>query len=309
VNASRTGREYVAKNPTNIEAARMFLESLYRSRQYKEVPQVADNFLKVQPDDAAAKRFKAHAFFELKQYLKSVELYTSISADSLLEAEDFRRLGRAYQEVDKDVDAVAAYERSLRMDTTQSIVLNEAGVLYMKLKKWEDAARMFERRWQVDSTAVGAYINYAQCMLVLEKFDNAASALEQAIARNPDYVPAYSSLGIAFLQMKDYPKAQKTFVQVLKVVDTNVVRYKKDLAQAFRYIGLTQLLEKWIALVTPRTLWLNVGDLEMHCDLLWFGSRVAPDTFTLTIFLIRYIVTIVVTFPQQYENNQFSVII
>lgn len=269
VNASRTGKEYVAKNPSNTEAAKMYLEALYRSRQYKEVSSVADNVLKSEPSFGPAKRFKAHALFEIKEYQRSVILYASIAGDTLLEAEDFRRLGRAYQELSNDSAAVAAYERSLQIDSTQSAVLNEAGVLYMKLKRWEDAAHTFERRWTVDTTAVGAYINYAQCMLVLEKFDKAASALEQAIGRNPDYVPAYTNLGIAYLQMKDFPKAQASFYQVLKVVDTNVVRYKKDLAQAYRYIGLTLLLDKkWLEAVDflKKSLEIEPNDVN---TLLW----------------------------------------
>jgi tetratricopeptide (TPR) repeat protein len=250
VNASRVGKDYVAKNPNDLDAAKMYLEALYRSRQYKEVPPLADRIIKAEPAYADAKRFKAHAFYELKDYQRSVEEYAAIQSDSALQAEDFRRLGRAYQELDKDAEAVSAYERSLALDSTQSLVLNEAGVLLMGLKRWDDAARMFERRWQVDTTAVGAYINYAQCMLVTEQFDKAAAALEQAIERSPDYVPAYTNLGIAQLQMKSYDKARVTFETVIKVVDTAVVRYRKDLAQAHRYIGLTQLLDKkWLEAV------------------------------------------------------------
>ncbi|MCU0453031.1 MAG: tetratricopeptide repeat protein [Bacteroidetes bacterium] len=244
VNASRVGKEFVAKNPNDLDAARMYLEALYRSRQYKDVPAFADRILKAEPAYAEAKRFKAHAHFELKEYQQSVDQYVAIEGDTSLKADDFRRLGRAYQELDKDVEAVAAYERSLALDSTQSLVLNEAGVIYMTLKRWDDAARMFERRWQVDTTAVGAYINYAQCMLVTEQFDKAASALKQAIDRNPDYVPAYTNLGIAQLQMKTYDDARATFEKVIKVIDTAVVRYKRDLAQAHRYIGLTLLLDK-----------------------------------------------------------------
>lgn len=269
VNASRVGKDYVAKNPNDLDAAKMYLEALYRSRQYKEVPSFADRIIKAEPTYADAKRFKAHAFFELKDYQKSVEQYAAIQSDSALQSEDFRRLGRAYQELEKDAEAAAAYERSLALDSTQSLVLNEAGVLYMRLKKWDDAARMFERRWQVDTTAVGAYINYAQCMLVTEQFDKAAAALEQAISRNPDYVPAYTNLGIAQLQMKSYDKARATFEAVIKVVDTAVVRYKKDLAQAHRYIGLTLLLDKkWLEAVDELKKSLELEPKDVN-TLLW----------------------------------------
>jgi tetratricopeptide (TPR) repeat protein len=222
----------------------MFMESLFNSRQFKDVPAAADRVLKFDANHANALRFKARAFFELKQYPAAIDGFLAVEkADTLID-EDFRKLGRAYQETGKDSLAARAYERSLALDSNQTNVMNDAGTLYMKMKRWEDAARLFEKRYQLDSTAVGAYINYANCMLALEKFDNAAGALEQAIRRNPDYVPAYTRLGIAYLQMKDYPKARSTFELAVKVIDTSVTKYKSDLAQAYRYIGLAQLLDK-----------------------------------------------------------------
>lgn len=272
VNASRTFKEYVAKNSSDLEATKMYLEALYRSRQYKEVPALADKVLKAEPTFSAANRFKAHAFFELKDYQKSVDLYAEISSDSLLAAVDFHRLARAYQELKKDSLAATAYERSVQLDSTQSDILNEAGVLYMRMKRWEEAARMFERRWTVDTSAVGAYINYAQCMIVLEKFEQASSALVQAINRNPDYVPAYTNLGIAYLQMKDYAKARSTFEQAVKVADTNVVRYKKDLAQAHRYIGLALMLDKkWPEAIESLKRSLEFDQKDEN-TLLWMGQ-------------------------------------
>jgi tetratricopeptide (TPR) repeat protein len=131
---------------------------------------------------------------------------------------------------------------------------------------------MFERRWMVDSSAVGAYINYAQCMIVLERFEQASAALVQAISRNPDYVPAYTNLGIAYLQMKDYAKARSTFEHAVKVVDTNVVKYRKDLAQAHRYIGLALMLDKkWPEAIESLKKSLEF-DAKDENTLLWMGQ-------------------------------------
>jgi tetratricopeptide (TPR) repeat protein len=114
----------------------------------------------------------------------------------------------------------------------------------MGLKSYERAAEFYQKRIQLDSNAVGAYINYAQCMMQLERFEKAVSALKTAIAKNPKFPPAYTSLGFCYFQMKEFEIGRREFERAIKIIDTAESKYKVDLADSYRMIGLSIMVEK-----------------------------------------------------------------
>ncbi len=242
--ASQVFEEFVKKNPKDTAAVQMYVESLFNSRQYEAVPGLADKALALDSTFVDAIRMKAVALYALKDYKGAISSYGRFMKVGEMTAQDYLYLGKCNEIIEDNEPAVKAYEMAVAADSSLTTAMNDAGTVYMKLKRWEDAARMFKARFTVDSTAVTAYINYAQCMLVLERFTEAADALVVAIQSAPDYVPSYTSLGIAYLQMKDYPKARGAFERSIAVIDTNVSKYSSDLAKAYRYIGLVQLLDK-----------------------------------------------------------------
>lgn len=242
--AAKVFQEFVKSNPNDTAAVKMYIESLFHSRLYQTIPKLADRALTLDPTFTEAIRMKAVSHYALKEYKEAVDAYGEFEKVGEMSAQDYQYLGKCNELIENNEGAVVAYEKAVAIDSSLTNVMNDAGTAYMRLKKWEDAARMFRARFTADSSAVTAYINYAQCMLVLERFDEAALSLVVAIESAPDYVPSYTNLGIAYLQMKDYPKAKSTFEKAIAVIDTATSKYGSDLAKAYRYIGLTQLLDK-----------------------------------------------------------------
>jgi tetratricopeptide (TPR) repeat protein len=158
--------------------------------------------------------------------------------------DDFRRLGRAYRETGKDSLAAVVLERALKTDTTQAALYGEVGSIYMKLKNWDRAAEMFERRFHLDTTAVGALVNFGACKMQTEEYDQASAAFERVIRINPQYPPAYIRLASCYFQQKKVPEGRQTAEKAILVVDTAKVKYRLELADAYRMIGLSGLLEK-----------------------------------------------------------------
>ncbi len=243
--AAKVFQEFVKVNPNDTAAVKMYLESLFNSRLFQSIPELADHAVKLDPTFVDAIRMKAVAYYALKEYKKTVETYAAYEqAGGEMSVQDYTYLGKCNELIEDNQAAVVAYEKAIALDSTITSVMNDAGTAYMRMKKWEDAARMFKARYTVDSSAVTAYINYGQCMLALERFEEGAYSFEVAIEAAPDYVPSYTNLGIAYLQMKDYAKAKSTFERAIVVIDTAVEKYSSDLAKAYRYIGLAQLLDK-----------------------------------------------------------------
>jgi len=248
-NCARTLKEYFKnqKNPPK-EIQSIYLEALYKSKQYKEAFEVAKGYLKLEPHSILAYRAIAYGNLIDKQYAQSIEAYKNIAKLDTMEFDDFRWLGTAYKQIKKDSLAAATWEEAIK-DTTQSItlrsyLLGEVGSIWMNSKRYERAAEYFQKRVQLDTMAVGALINYAQCMIQLEEFDKASAALKKAIVQNPKYLPAYTNLGFCYFQMKDFDAGRKEYETAIKVIDTAETKYRWELSEANRAIALALMLEK-----------------------------------------------------------------
>ena len=248
-NCAKVLREYFKnqKNPPK-EIQSIFLEALYKSKQYKEASEVAKGYLKIEPKSALAYRAIAYGNLIDKQYAQSVEAYKKIAAIDTMEFDDYRWLGTAYRQIKKDSLAAIAWEEALK-DTTQTITLRsylygEVGSIWMSFKRFDRAAEFFQKRVQLDTIAVGASFNLANCLIQLEEYEKALSVLRKVIIRNPKYPPAYINMGFCYFQMKDFDAGRSEFETAIKVIDTAESKYRSELADANRMIALATMLEK-----------------------------------------------------------------
>lgn len=243
---AETLKDYFKKEknpPKDIQS--MYLEALLRARQYKEAAQVGQAFLKIEPNSPLAYRAIANGFFNEKKFVQAIENFKKVDT---LEFDDYRWLGASYKQLKKDSLAAMTWEEGLK-DSTQALnvrsyYIDQVASTWMYLRSYERAAEFYQKRIQLDSTAVGAYINYAQCMMQLERFEKAVSALKTAIAKNPKVPPAYTSLGFCYFQMKEFDSGRREFERAIKVIDTAESKYKVDLADSYRMIGLSIMVEK-----------------------------------------------------------------
>jgi tetratricopeptide (TPR) repeat protein len=262
VNCAKILKEYFKgqKNPPK-DIQSIYLEALYKSKQYKEAFEVAKGYLKLEPNSVLAYRAIAYGNLIDKQYAQSVEAYKKIATLDTMEFDDFRWLGTAYKQLKKDSLAATTWEEALK-DTTQPIALrsflySEVGSIWMTFKRFERAAEVFQKRILLDTTAVAASINLANCLIQMEDYEKAISVLRKAILRNPKYPPAYINLGFCYFQMKDFDAGRKEFEAAIKVIDTAETKYRVELADAHRMIALALMLEKKQTVEESQKKWEN----------------------------------------------------
>ena len=240
-NAARTLKSFVERPDVSIDVWIMYMESAYNSRQYKEAIGAANEVLKKNAKSEKAVRILAHSYVEEKEYSKAVETYKAIDT---LKLDDYKRLGRAHNALKQDERTIWAFKEALKLDSMNASLYGDVGALLMGMKKFDEAAAMFEKRFLLDSTAVSAYVNYGMCMMALENYDEASSKLKKAIELNPKYEPAYYNLASAYMGKQAYKDAKKAFEDYIKLTDSVEVKFKKERAAAFKFIGLVHLVDK-----------------------------------------------------------------
>jgi tetratricopeptide (TPR) repeat protein len=241
-----TLKDYFIKEtnpPKDIQL--MYMEALLRAGQYKEAAQLGQAFLKIEPKSPIAYRAIANGYFSEKKYVQAIENFKKVDT---LEFDDYRFLGFSYKQLKKDSLAAMTWEEGLKDSTIslkiRSVYIDLIGSTWMGIGSYNRAAEFYQKRIQLDSNAIGAYINYAKCMMEKEQFGNAVSALKTAIAKNPKVPPAYTTLGFCYFQMKDYDAGREQFKRAIKTIDTAESKYKIDLADSYRMIGLSIMMEK-----------------------------------------------------------------
>jgi tetratricopeptide (TPR) repeat protein len=242
-------------NPSkDIQA--LYLESLLRGGQYKEAAQEGRAFLKIVPNSPLAYRAIANGFYNEKKYTQAIENFKKIDS---LDYEDYRWLGESYYQLKKDSLAAQAMEEFVK-DTMQRITLRSAYIdriasIWMNQRSYDRAAEVYQKRLLLDSAAIGAYINYAQCMMQLDRFENAVTALKTAISRNPKVPSAYVTLGFCYVQMKDMDNGEDEFRKAIKIIDTAETKYKFELADSYRMIGLSTMVKKKVTEEESKQKW------------------------------------------------------
>lgn len=244
--AANVFRLHTRRFPAVQKGWELYMESRYRSkRNYPEVVTAADQVLKADPKSAKAQRMLAHALYVTEQYGRAITMYKQIAAADTLGFDNMRRWADAYVKTKQDSLAALTYEAVLKIDATKPEVYSEAGTILMRLKKWDRAAEMFEKRYKIDPTAASAFVSYAYCNTQLKRFENARGALRQAITLRPQRLDYHFSLAICLHNMDSLQTTGRMeYETVVKLADTSVVKYKNELVEAHKWIGVTLWIDK-----------------------------------------------------------------
>jgi tetratricopeptide (TPR) repeat protein len=247
---AHTLKDYIEKQndaPRNLQT--MYLEALYHGRLFKDGLAPAEKFLKTEPNYVFALRIVARAYSspELKEYQKSIDALVKLTKIDTLQFDEYKLLGDASRQIKNDTLALASYLQAVKLDSVQvslASLYGTIGSLYMSQRNWERAANYLELRVKIDTGIAGGYINLAACYQQMEKYEKAIDNLEKAISLSPEYPPTYVNMGFCYVAMKQFADSRKWFEKAVKVIDTMKTKYRIQLADADKMIGLSYLVEK-----------------------------------------------------------------
>jgi tetratricopeptide (TPR) repeat protein len=214
------------------------------SGQWKETIPVAEQVLATTPKSPKALRYIARSYYALKNTPKAVEAYLNLEKADTLQLDDVRQLASCYVEQKNDSLAVSRLEQVLAKDSSLNALYNELGSAYMRMKQWDKAADAFQKRFQKDTTAIGAMINYALCNMVQQNWEQAETALEKVIELKPDNIYGHLYLARTYMQTERLKDAKKPYEMVVKLAAGQEEKFKKELAEAYKILGLLLLINK-----------------------------------------------------------------
>lgn len=91
------------------------------------------------------------------------------------------------------------------------------GALYRKRHEWAQASRAFAQALQYDPGYVDARVNLANTNYTMGNFSDAQKHFEIALLSDPVRTRAIFGLGHTYMQLRNYPKAEQTFMKLVRL--------------------------------------------------------------------------------------------
>lgn len=160
-------------------------------------------------------------------------------------------LAQVYADLGQQGDAIAAYEKSLKNDSSLTEIYLPLGVLYYQTgeiakadelltkayaknpesaetqffyglvraaqNKTDEALAAFQKAKALDATLADAFFFAGEMLVRQKKTADAVPDYQKATALKPGYFDAWVSLGDALLELKDYPGAIEAYTKASKI--------------------------------------------------------------------------------------------
>ncbi len=182
------------QNVTNhIELARTYMMTGQNDEAQKIITNILNEAPNYPPALLAAAQLKA-AQHDTLNAIKQAESLVKIEPQYY---EASMQLADWYSGL-SDTKAVAQYQNTFLIDTTDATPLFEIGIFYKRKKEWEAAKAAFTKCALIDNDFSFAYVNTGEILIQQDSFQKAIRILDLAIKTKPNNADAWFLKGNAY---------------------------------------------------------------------------------------------------------------
>lgn len=257
------------KNVPEDQDVTHYAYSLFFNKQFDEANNLLQALLKKNPNDYVLLRLLGYISYETKDLVngRSVmdKYFTIVPADKILD-DDYAYYGKMLSASGEDSLAIVNYKLALQKDSTEPELYNEIAKANLKLKKFDEGLQYSEKYLKKKPVISAAdYFNLGRNLYIvaqntdiktdsLKRLDYLVKA-DSMFAKVADMSPnsmlgpfwrARSLSGIDSETTQGLAKPY--FEQALEIMNKDTAKYKKDIAEAYAYMGVYHLKKEEDAL-------------------------------------------------------------
>ena len=124
---------------------------------------------------------------------------------------DWAAKGWHLAELNRNEEALAAFEQALTLDPTYAFAENKKGVALGLLGRYEEALSAFEQALTLAPEYVVASSNKGVALSRLRRHEEALTSYEQALTLDPEYAIAWDNKGVSLSDLGYYEEALTSF--------------------------------------------------------------------------------------------------
>ena len=170
---------------------------------------------RIDPNQPTAHATLGNALLELRRPDDALASYDRALRLRPDDVEALYNRGNALCELERPQDALDSYDRALHFNPNIPMALNNRGNVLRALKRPEEALTSYERALELDPHYVEAFNNRGNALRDLKRPEQALSSFERALALRPGYAAAWNNRGNALLNLKRPEEALASFEHAL----------------------------------------------------------------------------------------------
>jgi tetratricopeptide (TPR) repeat protein len=205
--------------------------TIQRNRVWKSGYTFWSNVIEKYPDNARARYNMGAAYFNRKQFKKSINEYQeAINLDpNFLEAH--YRAGDVYERLERYDDAINEYRLVLAIGPDSPVVHNDLGLLLYKRGEYDEAISHYKRALMKNPNSSDAHFNLANVYRKKGLTEKAIHEYKEVLKRDDKHFSANNNLGILYAMKGRNQEAVERFKKAIEISpDNKEARYNIGLA-------------------------------------------------------------------------------
>lgn len=191
-------------------------ENSFTSKPTKEGEKASALAFRLYPNNGFAAYNYAVALDENGESEKAIEFHLK-AIEINNGAAEYNALGRAYSNLNRYDDAIAAYQQAIEIDPAYSYAYNGLGVVYSHLDRHDEAIAAYQQAIKIDPAYSNAHTGLGSVYRALSRHDEAMAAYQQAIDIDPANANPHISLGNVYHDLSRYEEAIAAFERAIEL--------------------------------------------------------------------------------------------
>lgn len=216
------------------------------SKFYKESVVDSKEAQKCDPNNVFLYRYLAYAQYETADYPAGLEncntFFSKAPADKII-PQDYEYRAKLLCKNGKDSLGILDFKKAMELQPDKIELNGDIAAAYLKMKKYPEAIASYKTKMEKGKPGVNDYFSIGRAYYQSKDFVNADSSFVQVIKLQPELPLGYLWRAKATVQQELVMKTEnwlaKPFYElyISKVKPEDVEKSKKDLVEAYNYLG------------------------------------------------------------------------
>lgn len=230
-----------------------YAQFLYLAKQYTKSIEEINKIQEKDTSNVVLYRIMAYDLFETKDYPKGLEYMNKFfdkakTKGTKVITDDYIYLGRLQSGVGEDSLAILAFEKALEMDPSRTDIYGEIGITHMKQKNYKEATEALEKKIEGGKDVnINDYNYLGKSYYIIKNYEKADTAFAMVTKLYPALPlgDLWRAKSRAMLDPESTQGLAKPFYeQVIIKAQADPNKYKKDMIEAYEYLGFYYFQQK-----------------------------------------------------------------
>jgi len=242
-------KKYVAIADEDETTASRYAYFLVLTKDYKKAIATLQPLASKEKVSSTVYRLLAVSYYEIEDYdkgLAEMQKFWTVADPKSYNASDYEYYGKLLLKKDQDSLAAVNLEKALEMDSTRKELYGDLGLAYITTRNYDKAEASLTKKVAFKPTAFD-YYNLGKACFQLKKFEKADTAFGSLISLAPSFAQGYAWKANTKAQLDPESTkglAKPYFEKFIDLTKNDVEKNKKDLIDAYQYLGYYYLLKK-----------------------------------------------------------------